>query len=64
MDLFAGCGGPDIRQGDLEEKEETVVNPEMGKPGRKWTQPEKWQLGIGLLGLLLAIIATVGQFVR
>lgn len=37
---------------------------DMSKPDRKWTGPERWQVGIGLLGLLVAVFAAVGQFVR
>lgn len=37
---------------------------DMSKPDGKWTGAERWQVGIGLLGLLVAVIATVGQFVR
>ncbi|WP_256098402.1 hypothetical protein [Streptomyces agglomeratus] len=40
------------------------MKPDMGKPGRKWTDPERWQVSIGLLGLFVAIIACVGQFVQ
>lgn len=36
----------------------------MGKPGRRWTSPERWQVGLALLGVLVAIIATVGQFLQ
>ncbi|MEE1930998.1 hypothetical protein V1J52_22935 [Streptomyces sp. TRM 70351] len=29
-----------------------------------WTAPDRWQAVIGVLGLLVAIVACVGQFVR
>ncbi len=35
---------------------------DMSKPRRKWSGPEKWQVWIGLGGLLVAVIATVGQY--
>lgn len=37
---------------------------DMSKPDRKWTGPERWQVGIGLLGLFVAVFAAVGRFVR
>lgn len=36
----------------------------MGKPRRRWTGPEKWSVGLTAVGVLVAIIATVGQFVQ
>jgi hypothetical protein len=36
----------------------------MRKPGNKWSSAERWQVGLGALGVLVAIIATVGQFVH
>lgn len=36
----------------------------MSKSHRRWTGPEKWSVGLGALGVLVAIIATVGQFVH
>ncbi|MER5769568.1 hypothetical protein [Streptomyces sp. NPDC001985] len=42
-----------------------MVIPEVEKPGKKrWTSPEKWQVVIALLGLILAIITAMGQFAR
>ncbi|MFF0747304.1 hypothetical protein ACFYVL_43680 [Streptomyces sp. NPDC004111] len=41
-----------------------MVNPDMGKPGNRWTRPERWQVGLAVLGVLVAIIACVGQFVQ
>lgn len=38
--------------------------PDEGEPDRKRTNPAWWQVGIGLLGLLLTAIATVGQLFR
>ncbi|MFJ8931563.1 hypothetical protein ACIRLA_33770 [Streptomyces sp. NPDC102364] len=32
------------------------------KPRRPWTRPERWQVGIGLAGLMLGLAALVGQF--
>ncbi|WP_269846183.1 hypothetical protein [Streptomyces carminius] len=29
----------------------------------RWTAPERWQVVIGVLGLLVAVVACVGQFV-
>ncbi len=36
----------------------------MGKPGRKWTGPEQWQVGLAALGVLVAIIALMLQLVQ
>jgi hypothetical protein len=36
----------------------------MEKPVRKWTSPEKWQVGIGLVALVVTLIACVGQFMQ
>ena len=33
------------------------------KRRRRWTSPERWQVATGMLALLVAIIACVGQFV-
>ncbi|MFJ8298675.1 hypothetical protein ACIQ9R_22675 [Streptomyces sp. NPDC094447] len=41
-----------------------VVSPDMGKPGRKWTGPEQWQVGLAALGVLVAIIALLLQLVQ
>lgn len=43
-------------------EEEIVVRSNMGKPHRRWTGPEKWSVGLAAVGVLVAIIATVGQF--
>ncbi|MEU7407235.1 hypothetical protein [Streptomyces sp. NPDC044948] len=40
------------------------MNPDMGKPRKKWISVDKAQLYIGLAGLLVAIIACVGQFMQ
>ncbi|MEU7468888.1 hypothetical protein AB0A94_10095 [Streptomyces sp. NPDC044984] len=40
------------------------MNPDMGKPRKKWINADKAQLYIGLAGLLVAIIACVGQFMQ
>lgn len=32
------------------------------KPRRRWTGPERWQVGIAVAGLLVAVVALVGQF--
>ncbi|MGA4838058.1 hypothetical protein [Streptomyces sp. G45] len=40
------------------------MNDRQRKPSALWTSPEKWQLWIGLLGLLVAITGCVGQFVQ
>jgi hypothetical protein len=40
------------------------VTSRMSKPRRKWTGAERAQVSIGLVGLLVAIIACVGQFVQ
>ncbi|ADI04353.1 hypothetical protein SBI_01232 [Streptomyces bingchenggensis BCW-1] len=34
------------------------------KPRRRWTAPEKWQVWLGLLGLLTAVTGCVEGFVR
>lgn len=34
------------------------------KPDGRWTPPERWQVVIASLGLLVAVVATVGQFVK
>ncbi|MEV0322141.1 hypothetical protein ACIBKX_00160 [Streptomyces sp. NPDC050658] len=34
------------------------------KPRKRWTGAERWQVSIGLLGLLVAITGCVGQFVQ
>lgn len=31
---------------------------------KRWTASERWQVAIGVLSLLVAIVACVGQFVR
>ncbi|MGW1979208.1 hypothetical protein [Streptomyces sp. NPDC001889] len=42
------------------------MDSEMEKPGKKrrWTGPERWQVTIGALGLLLTAITAMGQFAR
>ncbi|MDC7339158.1 MULTISPECIES: hypothetical protein [Streptomyces] len=30
----------------------------------RWAPPDRWQVVIGVLGLLVAIVACVGQFAR
>ncbi|MBD0742346.1 hypothetical protein BG418_12755 [Streptomyces sp. CBMA152] len=65
-----GCGvgherGSFRRSGPMRasgENEEALATPSVDKPDRKWTALERWQVWIGLLGLLVAIIACVGQF--
>ena len=34
------------------------------KPRRRWTSPEKWQVWIGLLGLIATVTGCVGSFLR
>ncbi|MET7746178.1 hypothetical protein [Streptomyces sp. NPDC005385] len=34
------------------------------KPRRSWTGPERWGVGLAAAALLVAIIATVGQFAK
>ncbi|MFE4874768.1 hypothetical protein [Streptomyces sp. NPDC056682] len=41
-----------------------MASQDMGKPGKRWTNAERWQVWTGLLGLLVAIIACVGQFMQ
>lgn len=41
-----------------------MVTPDMGKPSKRWTGPERWQVATGVLALLVGIIACVGQFVQ
>jgi len=41
-----------------------VVGSDMSKPRRRWTGSEKWSVGLAAVGVLVAIIATVGQFVH
>lgn len=40
------------------------MTSDMGKPRKKWTSVDKAQLCIGLAGLLVAIIACIGQFMQ
>lgn len=41
-----------------------VEGPIERKPRRSWTWPERWQVALAAAGLLVAVIATVGQFVH
>ncbi|WCL87861.1 MULTISPECIES: hypothetical protein [Streptomyces] len=41
-----------------------MVEPSEWKPRRHWTSPERWQVGLAFAGLLVAVIAAVGQFVQ
>ncbi|MEU6084736.1 hypothetical protein [Streptomyces sp. NPDC047108] len=43
---------------DLERTSNRWAGPE------RWTGPDKWQVLIGVLSLLVAIVACVGQFAR
>ncbi|MFB7999022.1 hypothetical protein ACFC4G_40165 [Streptomyces sp. NPDC056002] len=38
------------------------MEPNEWKPRRRWTGPERWQVGLAFAGLLVAVVATVGQF--
>ncbi|MFD8758878.1 hypothetical protein ACFV03_07575 [Streptomyces mirabilis] len=40
-----------------------MASPEQEKDRRRWTGPEKAQVFIGLIGLILALAAFVVQFV-
>ncbi|ATL26745.1 hypothetical protein KY5_1727 [Streptomyces formicae] len=40
------------------------MNDRQWQPRKRWTGPEKWQVCIGLLGLLATITGCVGQFVQ
>ncbi|GGX58160.1 hypothetical protein [Streptomyces chartreusis] len=41
-----------------------MEEPNVQKPRRLWTGPERWQVGLALAGLLVAVVAAVGQFVQ
>ncbi|MDQ0843622.1 hypothetical protein QFZ68_003302 [Streptomyces sp. V1I6] len=41
-----------------------MAENDLSKPGRKWTSAERWQFTLGAVGVLVTLIATVGQFVR
>lgn len=41
-----------------------MEEPNERKPHRRWTGPERWQVGLALAGLLVAVIATVGQYAQ
>ncbi|WP_419996491.1 hypothetical protein [Streptomyces boninensis] len=60
--LRLSAKSPEIQGSGTEKGVKTVVNPDTGKPSQRWTSPEKWQVGIGLVALLVAIIACMGQF--
>jgi hypothetical protein len=36
----------------------------MEETSDRWSSPDRWQVSIGILSLLVAIVACVGQFVR
>ena len=40
------------------------MTSDVGKPRKRWTGAEKAQFYLGLAGLLVAIIACVGQFMQ
>ncbi|MGW1372971.1 hypothetical protein ACWD6P_01655 [Streptomyces sp. NPDC002446] len=39
-------------------------NTEQESESARWTPPDRWQVVIGVLGLLVAVVACVGQFAR
>lgn len=41
-----------------------MVEPNKPELHRRWTDPERWQVGLAIVGLLVAVIAAVGQFVQ
>jgi hypothetical protein len=64
-------GNSSVSSQSSAEREDLVSGGEEGAvaiPGRErrdhgWTGPEKWQVVIGLLSLIVAFAALVGQFV-
>ncbi|WP_267889953.1 MULTISPECIES: hypothetical protein [unclassified Streptomyces] len=40
------------------------MRSDVGKPRRRWTGPEKWSVMLAAVGVLVAIIAAVGQFAQ
>ncbi|RFU82877.1 hypothetical protein DY218_30525 [Streptomyces triticagri] len=57
------CPGDSIGA-PLEEQEEQMHSSNEWKPRRRWTWPERWQVTLAGAGLLVTVVATVGQFVR
>ncbi|WP_277762423.1 hypothetical protein [Streptomyces sp. IB2014 016-6] len=41
-----------------------MVSPDMRKPRKRWTGPEKWQVVLAAMGVLVAIITSVGEFAQ
>ncbi|MFF3377793.1 hypothetical protein ACFYXF_33160 [Streptomyces sp. NPDC002680] len=41
-----------------------MVRSDVDKPRRRWTGPEKWSVTLAAVGVLVAIIAAVGQFAQ
>ncbi|GGJ81978.1 hypothetical protein GCM10011583_11850 [Streptomyces camponoticapitis] len=41
-----------------------MVSPGMRKPRKRWTGPEKWQVVLAAMGVLVAIITSAGQFAQ
>ena len=39
-----------------------MVRSDASKPPRRWSGPEKWSVALAAVGVLVAIIAAVGQF--
>lgn len=64
MQRVAACFDSSVKT-TLEEQEGHVVeSPTERKPRRSWTWPERWQVSLAAAGLLVAVVATVGQFVH
>lgn len=40
------------------------MNSNLEKHRPRWTGPERWQVALGALSLLVAVIALVGQFTQ
>ncbi|MFC8126440.1 hypothetical protein [Streptomyces sp. NPDC057302] len=40
------------------------MSSDVEKRRRKWTGPEKWQVGLAVVTLLVAVIALAGQFAQ
>ncbi|CAM5246315.1 hypothetical protein GCM10010298_76330 [Streptomyces microflavus] len=52
------------RKGAGGERREARVSSDLEKPRRKWTSAESAQVWLTVVGILVAIIALVGQFVQ
>jgi hypothetical protein len=64
VDFFAGGGGFALGVRAPEERRCTVMSSDMSKSRRKWTGPERWQVGLSVVGVLVAIIALTVQVMQ